>query len=75
MRNPIKEFPRNEDGVTSIEYGLIVALITLVALLAYVAIGETLTRTFFKIGNDIKGAADSGSASGSASGSGSTSGT
>ena len=43
-------FIKNEDGVTSIEYGLIAALISLAIITAVTSIGTNLTSVFNKIG-------------------------
>ncbi|WP_439684672.1 Flp family type IVb pilin [Cupriavidus oxalaticus] len=41
-----KQFIRDEEGVTAIEYGLIAALIAVVIIAAVQTIGERLTGTF-----------------------------
>ena len=42
----IKNFSREEDGVTAIEYGLIAALIAVVIIAAVTAVGTGLRTTF-----------------------------
>ncbi|MEE4154903.1 MAG: Flp family type IVb pilin [Erythrobacter sp.] len=41
----------NEDGATAIEYGLIVALIALAAVIAFQALGLSLENVFNTAGN------------------------
>jgi pilus assembly protein Flp/PilA len=45
-RTLIRHFVQDEDGVTAIEYGLIAALIAVVAVTAMALIGTNLTTTF-----------------------------
>lgn len=49
MKNHIKRFINDEDGVTAIEYGLIAGLISIAILLAVTDIGEALNVLFGKI--------------------------
>ena len=49
--NFIKNFIREEDGVTAIEYGLIAALIAVVIVGAVAVVGTQLNTVFQKIGN------------------------
>lgn len=51
--NSIKNFLREEDGVTAIEYGLIAALIAVVIILAVTTIGTNLRTTFNTIGTAL----------------------
>ena len=44
----IKKMFRNEAGATAIEYGLIVALISVAAIAAMTSLGTTLSDTFGK---------------------------
>lgn len=44
--NSIKNFLREEDGVTAIEYGLIAALIAVVIIVAVTAVGTSLKDVF-----------------------------
>jgi pilus assembly protein Flp/PilA len=46
----IKQFGRDEEGVTAIEYGLIAALIAVVIIGAVTLIGTNLDATFDKVG-------------------------
>ena len=50
----IKNFLRDEQGVTAIEYGLIAALIAVVIIAAVKLIGTELDKTFDKIGTSLK---------------------
>ncbi|MCE3265283.1 MAG: Flp family type IVb pilin [Pseudoduganella sp.] len=50
----IKNFIRDEQGVTAIEYGLIAALIAVVIIAAVKLIGTELDKTFDKIGSSLK---------------------
>jgi pilus assembly protein Flp/PilA len=45
----LKNFFKNEDGATAIEYGLIAALIGVVIITAVGAVGTNLEGTFEKI--------------------------
>ncbi len=49
----IKNFAREEDGVTAIEYGLIAALIAVVIIAAVTIVGTQLNLTFGKIGTAL----------------------
>ena len=42
----VKNFAREEDGVTAIEYGLIAALIAVVIIGAVTLVGQNLTGVF-----------------------------
>jgi pilus assembly protein Flp/PilA len=55
--NLIKNFIREEDGVTAIEYGLIAALIAVVIIGAVTVVGTQLKATFSTIGTKLKPAA------------------
>jgi pilus assembly protein Flp/PilA len=44
---------RDEDGATMVEYGLLVALIALVALGAITALGVNLSALFTNVGSSI----------------------
>jgi pilus assembly protein Flp/PilA len=44
---------RDEDGATMVEYGLLVALIALVALGAVTALGINLSALFTNVGNSM----------------------
>jgi pilus assembly protein Flp/PilA len=45
----LKEFFKNDEGVTAIEYGLIAALIVVVVVAAVTAIGTRLNVAFTKV--------------------------
>jgi pilus assembly protein Flp/PilA len=45
----LKNFLKNEDGATAIEYGLIAALIGVVIIVSVQAVGTNLEGTFEKI--------------------------
>ena len=51
--NLIKNFIREEDGVTAIEYGLIAALIAVVIIAAVTVVGTQLRKTFSTIGTKL----------------------
>ena len=51
--NLIKNFIREEDGVTAIEYGLIAALIAVVIIAAVTIVGTKLKKTFSTIGTKL----------------------
>jgi len=51
----IKRFFKDEEGVTSIEYGLIAALIALVIIGAVALVGTNLSGTFSSIANTVTG--------------------
>ncbi|WP_219114780.1 Flp family type IVb pilin [Janthinobacterium sp. UMAB-56] len=51
--NLIKNFIREEDGVTAIEYGLIAALIAVVIIAAITIVGTQLKKTFSSIGTKL----------------------
>ena len=46
MITTLKTMIRDEEGATMVEYGLLVALIAIVALLAVTAIGKNLSTLF-----------------------------
>lgn len=49
----LKQFARDEEGVTAIEYGLIAALIAVVIIAAVQIVGTQLDITFDKIGTAL----------------------
>ncbi len=51
-----KQFIRDEEGVTAIEYGLIAALIAVVIIASVDTVGSQLNTTFNKIGNKLTSA-------------------
>jgi pilus assembly protein Flp/PilA len=52
----IRNFFKNEDGATAIEYGLIAALIAIAAIAAMGSLGNTLSSTFNKIDSKMTSA-------------------
>ncbi|UMR30213.1 Flp family type IVb pilin [Massilia sp. MB5] len=49
----IKNFLRDEQGVTAIEYGLIAALIAVVIIGAVTIVGTQLNKTFTTVGTKL----------------------
>ena len=49
----LAKFAKCESGATAIEYGLIAALIAVVAITAMTSIGSGLKATFEKVATDI----------------------
>ncbi len=56
MRGLLVRFLRDESGATAIEYGLIVALVFLVAVSAMTAFGTSMTTMYNLISTTIGGA-------------------
>jgi len=50
----MKQFARDEEGVTAIEYGLIAALIAVVIIVAVTAVGANLSAIFTYIAGQLK---------------------
>ena len=48
---------RDEQGATAIEYGLIAALIAVAAMSAMGTLGNSLSNTFTKVGNNMSASA------------------
>lgn len=42
---------KNENGATSIEYGLIAALVAIAGILAFTTLGDTMAGTFLEVTN------------------------
>jgi len=53
MTEFVTPFIRDESGVTSIEYALIVALISIVAIAAMTFAGQQLPSIYNGVGNDL----------------------
>ncbi|HVS46139.1 MAG TPA: Flp family type IVb pilin [Verrucomicrobiae bacterium] len=53
MKNLLSSLHRDEEGATMVEYGLIVALIAVVCIVAVTLIGSRLSGTFNNVANDI----------------------
>ena len=52
----IKQFARDEEGVTAIEYGLIAALIAVTIIGAATIVGTELTNVFTAVSNALAAA-------------------
>lgn len=48
---------KNQKGATAIEYGLIAALISIAAIVALTAVGDSLTGIFDKVSTELSTAA------------------
>ena len=53
MIKMIRNFVNDESGATAIEYGLIAALIALVGVVAFTALGETIADSFDEVANTL----------------------
>ncbi len=51
------EFVRDEDGATAIEYGLIAALVSVAAIGALSALGDSLNTIFNMVSSELSSAA------------------
>lgn len=56
MLKMLKQFVRDEEGVTAIEYGLIAALIAVVIIGSVTIVGTTLVDVFTAISTALSGA-------------------
>ena len=54
MKQFIKNFVSQEEGVTMVEYGLIAALIAIVCIIALTGTGVSVQEAFTKICNTVK---------------------
>jgi pilus assembly protein Flp/PilA len=52
----IKNFGREEDGVTAIEYGLIAALIAVTIIISVTAVGTQLVAVFTRVSTALAAA-------------------
>ncbi|WP_280155671.1 Flp family type IVb pilin [Piscinibacter sp. XHJ-5] len=52
----IKQFGRDEEGVTAIEYGLIAALVAVVLIVGATALGANLNAMFTFLAGKLSGA-------------------
>jgi len=50
----VRDFLRNEDGATAIEYGLIAACISVAIIAVVQGVGTKLTSTFTSVKNALK---------------------
>ncbi|AGW89115.1 pili assembly chaperone [Ralstonia pickettii DTP0602] len=57
LTQTLKQFVRDEDGVTAIEYGLIAALIAVVIIGTVTTVGTNLSSVFSFIGSKLTVAA------------------
>ena len=57
-----KDFARNEEGVTAIEYGLLAALVAVVIIAAVQSIGTSLNATFTDVATKLTAPAAGGGA-------------
>lgn len=64
MRLNLSNFLRDEEGATAIEYGLIAALIAVVAMVAMGNVGTSLEKIFSSIATKLGFTAPSGGAGG-----------
>jgi pilus assembly protein Flp/PilA len=53
MLNSFKSMIRNEDGATMVEYGLLVALIAMVALVGVTTLGKNLSSLYNTVAGSI----------------------
>ena len=53
-------FVRDEDGATAIEYGLIAALVSVAAIGALSAMGDSLSSMFNMVSSELTSAANGG---------------
>jgi pilus assembly protein Flp/PilA len=53
LTHTLKQFVRDEDGVTAIEYGLIAALIAVVIIATVKTVGTNLSNVFSFIGAEL----------------------
>jgi len=55
--NKVREFLRREDGPTSVEYAVMLALIVVVCVVTIAALGSNANKTYTKAGNAARPAA------------------
>lgn len=53
LTTTLKQFVRDEDGVTAIEYGLIAALIAVVIIASVKVVGQNLSTVFSYIAAEL----------------------
>lgn len=53
MFKMVRSFLKDESGATAIEYGLIAALVALVGVVAFTALGDTVLNTFHEVAGDL----------------------
>lgn len=54
MLTAIRQFIRDEEGATAVEYGLMAALIAAVIITAVTTVGENLVKVFDKVSAVLK---------------------
>jgi pilus assembly protein Flp/PilA len=59
MTNIVSKFLKDESGATAIEYGLIAALVSVAAIVALRAMGDSLEGIFGVVQTELEGAATS----------------
>jgi pilus assembly protein Flp/PilA len=52
----VRQFVRDEEGVTAIEYGLIAALIAVTIIISVNAVGDNLVIVFQAVADNLAGA-------------------
>lgn len=60
MTNSLKQFIRDEEGATAVEYALIVALIAVAIILSLQGVRDALIDIFDKIATTLSGASGGG---------------
>jgi pilus assembly protein Flp/PilA len=60
MFETIKSFLTDESGATAIEYGLIAALVSVAAIAALQALGNSLDNLFTEVSNSLDDAVNQG---------------
>ncbi len=60
MLNAFKVFCNDDSGATAIEYGLIAALVSVAAIGALTAVGNSLNTLFTSVSNAMNAAVDGG---------------
>lgn len=63
-----KDFVKDENGATAIEYGLIAALVSVAAIAALQAMGGSLVNIFGVVSTELDGASTTASGGGSTGG-------
>ncbi|MGZ3505501.1 MAG: Flp family type IVb pilin [Vulcanimicrobiaceae bacterium] len=53
MLDTLKKFVRDDEGATMVEYGLMVALIAVVCIIAVTTIGQHLSTMFNNTASDV----------------------
>jgi pilus assembly protein Flp/PilA len=53
MIKMVRSFLKDESGATAIEYGLIAALVALVGVVAFTALGDTVMESFDEVADQL----------------------